>query len=125
MASTLTIPLTTLQPGTLTFGPSGAADSETMLTLTIDRTVTGGLNSLTAATTIDISVWQSNDAGATWSEAAAFGITGGSFINRHTGLPYTASTMTTHLQPGTSRQLKAIVVTGGTAVAVAGTLVSS
>lgn len=125
MASTLTIPLVTLQIGSLDFGPSAAADSENSLVLTIDRTVTGGLNSLTAATTINISVWQSNDSGVTWSEVGAFGTTGGTFTDHHTGLARTTSTMTTNLQPGTSRQLKATVVVGGTAVAVAGTLVSS
>lgn len=124
MASTLTIPLVTLQPGTLSFGPSNAADSESRLVLTIDRTVTGGLNSLTSATTIDISVWQSDDAGVTWSEVGAAGWAGGVIQNRH-GVTYTSAVMTTNLQPGTSRQLKATVVTGGTAVAVAGTLVSS
>jgi hypothetical protein len=124
MASTLTIPLVTLPVGPLTFGPSPAADSETTLTLTIDRTVTGGLNALTAITTIDIAVYQSGDGGATWSQAGGIGVAGGLYTDRH-GVTFTASTMTLKLAPGTSRQLKATVAVAGTAVAVAGTLISS
>ena len=122
MPSSLTIPLTTLPVGTLNFGPSSVADADVSLTLTIDRTVTGGLNSLTSATAINAQIWQSNDGGATWQEIGEVGINGGTFVTK-TGATATVSVMgPEHLLPGTSRQLRATVTVTGTAVAVAGTL---
>lgn len=124
MATTFTIPLTTLPVEARDLGPSHPADSETGFTLTIDRTVAGGLNSLTSATAILVSVSQSNDAGATWQEIGEVTVPGGTTINPKTGLTATVSLMTTYLLPGTSRQLKATVTVTGTPVAVAGTLTS-
>ena len=52
MAGTLTIPLTTLPTGTRVIGPANVADADVRAVLTLDRTVAGGLNALTAATSM-------------------------------------------------------------------------
>lgn len=122
--ATFTIPLVTLPVGVRTFGPSNAADTETAIVLTIDRTVTGGLNSLTSATTLATEVDQSNDGGSTWQEVAAASTIGGALTDAH-GNPVTVFGFTVKLQPGTGRQLRAAVTVAGSAVAVAGTLVTS
>ena len=57
--ATLTIPLTALNDGVRHFGPATIADADKSAVLTLDRTVTGGLNSLTAATALEVSVDQS------------------------------------------------------------------
>jgi hypothetical protein len=122
MPSTLTIPLVTLPVGVRDFGPANAADSETSILLTIDRTVAGGLGSLTSASTVAVDVMQSNDSGLTWVLSV-----GGTFPG---GPPVTGSwatgTLRVDLAPGTSRRLKATVtVAGPSSVAVAGTLVTT
>lgn len=122
--TTLTIPLTTLPVGPLTFGPSAVANTETTIVLTIDRTVAGGLNSLTAASQIETDVQQSNDGGATWFFIAGGAMTGGVILDKH-GVALAASTLTTGLLPGTSRKLRASCAVSGTAITVAGTLVTS
>jgi hypothetical protein len=121
MASTFTIPLTTLQPGTRTFGPASLADADTLVVLTIDRTVTGGFNSLTPATATRISIEQSNDGGATWLELASATFTGGA-QTMHGGLPVNSNDVGVFLRPGTGRRGQAVVVITGTAVAVQGSL---
>jgi len=120
MASTLTIPLTTLPVGELDLGPANAADAETGIVLTIDRTVAGGLNSLTPASTVAVNVFQSNDGGVTWMQLVGATMPGGVV-----GLGHATSDVRTGLFPGTSRKLKATVIVAGTPVAVAGTLVSA
>lgn len=125
MATTLTIPLTTLPVGTRNLGPSHPADAESQILLTIDRTVTGGLNSLTSASRLSAGVDQSNDGGVTWQSVAGFNDAGGTILGK-TGQPVTQNTMQTWLIPGASRQLRATVtVTGPSAIAVAGSLVTS
>lgn len=124
MATTFPIPLTTLQIGATDFGPAAAADSESSILLTIDRTVTGGLNSLTSASELDVYTYQSNDGGATWHGLAGGGWTGGIQLTK-TGQTRTAETLLTELNPGTSRLVKATVTVSGTAIAVAGSLTTS
>jgi hypothetical protein len=123
VATTLTIPLLTLPVGSRTFGPHTAADAETKITLSIDRTVTGGLNSLTAASAIEVDVQQSADGGATWQDLGAWTSVGGIYIDRH-GITGAVSLGIWPLFPGTSRKLQATVTVAGTPIAVAGSLVT-
>lgn len=118
MPTTFTIPLTTLPVGTRDLGPSHPADAEQSILLTVDRTVAGGLNSLTAASEIDMNVQQSNDGGTTWQLRVGGTMPG--------GVLGAASTLRVDLAPGTSRQLKATVtVAGPSPIAVAGTLTTT
>lgn len=122
--TTTVIPLTTLPVGERDFGPANAADTETGFTLTLDRTVAGGLNSLISATGIDMRVDQSDDGGTTWHEIVGATLVGGVFADAHGGT-YLVSTVSASLTAGTSRRLRARVIVSGTPVAVAGSLVSS
>jgi len=119
--STFTIPLTTVAVGTRTFGPATLADTDTLVTLTIDRTVTGGFNSQPASTTARISIEQSNDGGSTWNELAATTFFGG-VLTMHGGLPVNSNDVGVFLFPGTGRRGRAVVTITGAAVAVAGSL---
>ena len=123
MPSTVNIPLTTLAPGTFSFPSAGGqaiADADTLITLSIDRTVTNGLNSQPGTTTIEIQTFQSYDGGATWFNLAGALISGGTFTNK--GVTVTHSMVITALQPGTSREVRAVVTVSGASVAVAGSL---
>ena len=121
MPVTLTIPLTTLATGTRTFGPATLADTDTLVILTIDRTVTGGFNSQPATTTARISIEQSNDGGSTWDELASTTFVGGVYT-MHGGLPVNSNDVGVFLWPGTGRRGRAVVTIAGASVAVAGSL---
>jgi len=123
MAGTTNIPLTTLPPGTYEFGPATVDDADTLAVLSIDRTVANGFNSKTSATTCQISIFQSNDAGATWDMLTSAGFPGGLYTN-HAG-QVNFSGCSVFYQPGTSRLARAEVIIGGTSVAVQGTLTVS
>jgi len=126
VASTLTIPLATLPVGTLNFPATGGAavpDADTSILLSIDRTVAGGLNSKTAATTIFIESWQSGDGGATWQSLAANTVVGGIFTKG--GTQINTDHVGTGLNPGTGRLVRASVTVSGASVAVAGSLTTS
>ena len=125
MAGTVNIPLSTLAVGTHVFGPAAVADADKQALLTIDRTVTGGLNSLTPATGIQIIVDQSNDGGATWTQICSAPVTGGFTTSANHPVPPGTSSVGATFQPGTSRQARAQVTVTGTSVAVQGTLVTS
>lgn len=124
MPETLAIPLTTLPPGTRVFGPQALADSDVLVTLTIDRTVAGGFNSAPASTAAKLSFEQSNDGGLTWTELCATTLVGGVYT-MHQGLPVNSNNVGTFLWPGTGRQGRAVVTITGASVAVAGSLVIS
>lgn len=124
MAGTLTIPATVLTPGTQVFGPAAAADADTLIVLTIDRSVTkggtAGFRGQPATTTARLAAEQSSDGGGTWDELASQVIAGGP--DRHgTAL----DTIGVRLWPGTGRQVRATVTVTGADVAVAGTLAIS
>jgi len=126
VASTLTIPLVTLPVGVQDFGPVNVADAETKIVLTIDRTVTGGLNSLTSGSLVAVDVYQSDDGGASWFLAVGGTFPGGVYHDGQAQVLVTASTLQVDVYPGTSRKLKVTVtVSGPSSVAVAGTLVTT
>jgi hypothetical protein len=131
MASSFPIPQTSLQPGSRTFGPATIPDADSQVTLAVDRTVAGGLNSLTAASTLSMTAEMSSDGGVTWHAVdtgaagtqTAWSAEGGTFTNSHTGLPITVSSGTWPLFPGAGRRLRATVtVAGPSAITVAGSI---
>ena len=128
MATTLTIPLTTLPVGTTNFPSSGGQsvpDSDTQAVVTIDRTVSGGLNSVSSSVSLAIDVFLSTDSGATWIQQAGVVVPGGLIFNRHTNQNETVSGFGVSL-PGRTGKLARVVVTAtGGSVAVSGTLVLS
>jgi hypothetical protein len=125
--TTVTIPLTTVTVGTHNFGPAPIADTDTAITLSIDRTVKNGpvqgFNGQPATTTAQIETFQSNDGGATWQNLADNTITGGIFTKG--GVQINTDHVITQLNPGTSRQVQATVIVSGASVAVAGSLTTS
>jgi hypothetical protein len=123
MPGTVPIPLSTLPTGARTFGPAAVADTDTGFTLTVDRTVPGGLTA-TPAARISLAVEQSDDGGATWYPIAAAGIDGGAVPDK-TGGTATSSRVFSTWSPGASRQARAVITVTGAAVAVAGSLVTS
>jgi hypothetical protein len=127
MAGTLTIPLTTLPDGARIFGPAAVADADTRVALTVDRTPAGGLNSLTAATSIDLLVEQSNDGGATWFLIVDGSIPGGvqQAFRQPPGTPATSDQITVTFAPGTGRRARATMTVTGGPVAVQGSLTTS
>lgn len=135
MAATFTIPLITLQPGSRTFGPAHPADTDTLVTMAIDRTVAGGLNSLTSASWLDVDVQMSNDGGNTWhgvdtnqpGSSSGWGTPGGltTYTDFRDGLTKTInlSAGTWPIGSGTSRLIRCTaIVTGGVPIAVAGSI---
>jgi hypothetical protein len=128
--ATLTIPTTTLQVGVRDFGPATIPDTDSVITLTIDRTVANGLNATPAAHLL-IEAMISRDGGNTWTLAVGGGIDGGQLPQaqppRGPGGFYTESQVQVGLDqfPGTSRRIKATITTSGSSVAVAGTLTTA
>lgn len=129
MPATLTIPLTTLPVGQRTFGPVTVPDTDTSVTLTVDRTVAGGLNALTSSSTLAMAAEMSNDGGATWHAVdttapgtrTEWGTAGGLIPTRTGNAP--ASSGTWPLAPGTGRRVRATVtVAGPSSIAVAGSI---
>lgn len=127
---TMTIPLTTLQPGVRDFGPASVQDTDTSIVLTIDRTVVNGLNA-TPAAQLSIAAMISRDGGATWTLVAGATLPGGQIPQvpppRGPGGFYTQNVLTVGLDqfPGTGRRIKATLTATGSAVAVAGTLTTA
>ena len=122
--SSLNIPLVTLPVGVRTFGPGSIPDADVSITLAIDRTVASGLNSLTSASTLAVTVDQSNDGGTTWQNLSGASWTGGPQTDKHLN-PRTQEVLLTELNPGTSRKVRATVTVGGTSIAVSGSLATA
>lgn len=125
MASTVTIPLVTLTVGSHDFGPANVPDADSAIVLTIDRTVTNGgvqgFNGQPGTTQAVLTTFQSAD-GVTWQPLASATVTGGSIVSSKTGQVIGTNTLTTELNPGTGRQVKANVTLTGAPVAVAGSV---
>jgi hypothetical protein len=124
--TTISIPLTSLSVGLHDFGPAAIADGLTTSNLSVDRTVAGGLDSLTPASTLQVQIMQSNDGGATWTMIVGAGAAGGVFRwTDKNGVVHQATTFTCGdgFLPGTGRLVKATVtVAGPSSIAVQGTL---
>jgi hypothetical protein len=125
MAGTLPIPLTTLPTGVRVFGPAVVADADVRTVLVIDRTPAGGLNALTAATTLEILVEQSNDGGTTWFLLTDAVITGGLVGAPKGGGNATEATVWVSFEPGTGRRTRATLTTVNGPLVVQGSLTTS
>ena len=126
---TLTIPLTTLPTGDTVFGPVTVASTITQAQATIDRTVAGGMNSNTSATTITYRHEFSTDGGTTFPYVGRAGpFPGGTILDPDTGQPVTADGFGVSLPPqagATQRQARLRTTVVGGPVAVSGTLITS
>ena len=137
MASTTTIPLTTLPIGSQVFGPHVAQASESSVSLTIDRTVAGGLNSLTLDSVLAVLVELSNDGGTTWhatdtdqmgTQTAWTAVGSPVTYTDKQGVQhvYTVSSATWYLFPGNPRRIRAtITVSGPSPIAIAGSITTN
>jgi hypothetical protein len=76
------IPLSTLPVGTTFAGPFDIPPGTTGFSVTIDRTVAGGLNELDGTTTFDMTIQSSPD-GVTWNDEGGGSTTGGIFTDHH------------------------------------------
>jgi len=120
----VTIPSTTLPVGARDFGPANLNDNDTHISLTIDRTVSGGLDA-TPAARIEIEAWQSNDGGVTWVLIVGGNLPGGpqfSVDKQGVQHPYTTGVVGNDLMPGTGRRIKATLTVTGSSVTVQGSL---
>ena len=118
----LTIPSVNLPVGSRTFGPVAVATAESMVTLTVDRTPSGGLNAKPATTTIDVQFQMSFD-GLVWNNLADASFVGGVYSNPLDGQKNTDVFACSIWNLGTSgRTARATVIVAGTTVRVAGTL---
>lgn len=116
----ITIPQRTLAVGSHEFGPAAVPNGAAFVTISIDRTVTGGLNSLTSATTLTLDVFESLDGGTTWIMAGEALCVGGTFT-MHGGLPVNFNDLGVMIYSGAT-DAKASVTIAGTSVTIAGTL---
>lgn len=81
MATTQSIPNTRLS-GSQTFNFNPPPAGTLWAQVTIDRTVTGGLNSLTTADSLTVTVDRSTDGGVTWTNAAGITCVGGALVTK-------------------------------------------
>jgi hypothetical protein len=76
------IPQSTLPVGTTFAGPFDIPPGTTGFSVTIDRTVPGGLNELDGTTTFDMTIQSSPD-GVTWNDEGEGTTSGGIFTDHH------------------------------------------
>jgi hypothetical protein len=124
----LTIPPTSLDVGTHAF-TGNIDDTDNHVTVLLDRTVAGGLNDLTADSTVAISIACSFDGGVTFDDSGGTGANGwpGGFVaDPHTGAATLTNNIGTSFEPGTGRIARLTVTIGGPgAVVVTGTITTS
>lgn len=128
MPSQLTIPRTVIsQNSPLTSPGLSVPDGDTVMNLSIDRTIANGLNASPASAVLQLDVDQSNDGGATWQWTGGDQMTGGIYHSPKTGLEEDTDYIEVGLNPGTSRLVRGrlIVTGGGGSVAIAGTLTTT
>jgi hypothetical protein len=118
MAVTQNIPSTRLTgPQTFNFTNTPAGADHAMVT--IDRTVSGGLNTLTPADTLTITVDRSADGGTTWQEAAGITCQGGVIVTK--GVTLATETLTVGIDAAdTGYRIRTVA---STPVRIAGTVV--
>ena len=127
MASQLTIPRIVISPGGPLTSPSLAVpDGDTLMRLSIDRTIANGLNASPATAVLTLYVDQSNDGGVNWLWTGGAQLTGGIFISPKLGQLDT-DYIEVGLNPATSRLVRGrvAIIGGGGSVAIAGTLITS
>ena len=119
MSTTQTISNTRLS-GTQVFSFTNSAAGVSNALVTIDRTVNGGLNTLTSADTLIIDVQRSLD-GTTWQEAAGITCVGGVIVTK--GVTLSQEQISVGLEAvGEAFQ---ITTTASTPVRIAGSVVYS
>lgn len=122
MATNITIPTMTLPVGDQTFGPANM-NKEKTCTVTLDRTVAGGMNSLDASTVLEVQVNSSVD-GVTFRNEAGFTSPGGILTGVHGQID--ANTLTIQGMGGQGTQVEIVTtVTGPSPVVVSGTIALS
>ena len=121
---TTAIPLTTLSVGSHEYGPANMNPNETLVNLSIDRTVAGGFNEAPASTVALIYIWLSTDGGNTWLWVAGDQMTGGTYTSPKTGLEVT-DYVELDMPTGPGKRVKAVITVFGAAVAMAGSLTTS
>jgi hypothetical protein len=117
VATTQTIPNTRLT-GQQVFNFANTPPGAQWGKVTIDRTINGGLNSLTQADTCVIEIDRSTDGGATWVPAAAITCEGGTIVTK--GVTLATDTLTVGIpQDDTGFRITTTVTTP---VRIAGTV---
>lgn len=122
MATTVPIPTTTLQTGPTTVGPV-TVTTTVSAALSIDRTVAGGLNSLTNASTLAVEVDGSNDGGNTWTLIVGSVFSGG-LIPLKGGGDLATNEMDASTSPDQFTQVRLVAtVSGPSSITVGGSIV--
>ena len=123
MSQSINIP-NTLLTGQQQFSFAGTNASYTNALVTIDRTITGGLNSLTTSDTLTISIDYSTDSGATWLNVAGKTMLGGVIVTK--GVTLTTETLGIGIgQPFPIGTQFRVDTNASTPVRIAGTVVYS
>jgi hypothetical protein len=111
----------TLPVGTTFAGPFDIPPGTTGFSVTIDRTVPGGLNELDATTTFEMSIQSSPD-GVTWNdEGGGLTTTGGIFTDHHGQVDANAVSVG-GMNPGATVVGAVITVSGPVQVVIAGSV---
>lgn len=123
----VSVPSHTCPVGQTIYGPFSIGTA-TAATMVFDRTVAGGLNSLTSATIVDLAIQQSAD-GVTWKGASEIGQvvggvvtsgwTGGAQLDHH-GNPLNQNNLGVSGLDPASTQVRLVVTVGGPSSVVLG-----
>jgi hypothetical protein len=116
---TLTINSTTLPVGVTTLGPVNVG-SNSHAGISIDRTIVGGLNSVSASSAILVLIQTSVD-GVTWKDLCGATWPGGVIVTGH-GQINTSSVDTGDVDPAVTKVKVIATVTGPASIAIAGTI---
>lgn len=128
MPSQLAIPRTTIKPNNPLTSPNlSIPDGDSIINLSIDRTIANGLNASPTTAVLQLDVDQSNDGGATWTWIGGDQMTGGIYVSPKTGQEEDTDYIEVGLNAGTSRLARGrlFVTGGGGSVAIAGTLTTT
>lgn len=116
---TLTIPTTTLPVGVTTLGPVNVGNNS-RAGITVDRTIAGGLNSVSTSSSIQVLIQTSID-GVTWNDLCGATWPGGIWVTGH-GQVNTSSISTGDVDAAVTKVKVIATVTGPSSIAVAGTI---
>lgn len=118
---TLQISLRTLPIGDTVLGPINANNNTIFAGITCDRTVAGGLNSLTEDSTLAVLIQSSGDNGATWKDEAGATWVGGIYTGRN-GQLNTDYVNVSGIDDAANRVQMIATVAGPSPIAIAGTI---